>query len=88
MLAGAPLEQRLAAILLVLAGKVGKPWNGATLLDVPLVEPVIRRTLGMIRVKNRPLSAAAERFASLLLLMWTDEARELWCNVVDSHQQL
>ena len=35
MLAGAPLEQRLAAILLVLAGKVGKPWNGATLLDVP-----------------------------------------------------
>ncbi len=36
MLASAPLEQRLAAMLLVLADKVGKPWNGATLLDVPL----------------------------------------------------
>lgn len=60
----------------------------SAVVSVPLVEPVIRRTLGMIRVKNRPLSAAAERFASLLLLMWTDEARELWCNVVDSHQQL
>ncbi|WP_213795040.1 LysR family transcriptional regulator [Klebsiella aerogenes] len=60
----------------------------SAVVSVPLVEPVIRRTLGMIRVKNRPLSAAAERFASLLLLMWTDEASELWCNVVDSHQQL
>ncbi|MBA1007635.1 LysR family transcriptional regulator, partial [Escherichia coli] len=59
-----------------------------TAVSVPLEEPVIRRTLGMIRVKNRPLSAAAERFASLLLLMWTDEASELWCNVVDPHQQV
>ena len=59
----------------------------SAVVSVPLVEPVIRRTLGMIRVKNRPLSAAAERFASLLLLMWTDEASELWCNVVDTNPQ-
>lgn len=59
------------------------PHSGnSTVVSVPLVEPVIRRTLGMIRVKNRPLSAAAERFASLLLLMWTDEAGALWRNVV------
>ena len=61
------------------------PHSGnSTVVSVPLVEPVIRRTLGMIRVKNRPLSAAAERLASLLLLMWTDEAGALWRNVVDS----
>ena len=61
------------------------PHSGnSTVVSVPLVEPVIRRTLGMIRVKNRPLSAAAERLASLLLLMWTDEAGALWRNVVDA----
>lgn len=36
LLAGAPLEQRLAATLLLLAEKVGRPWEGGTLLDVPL----------------------------------------------------
>ncbi|MEN0613276.1 LysR family transcriptional regulator [Klebsiella indica] len=55
-------------------------------VSIPLVEPVIRRTLGMIRAKNRPLSEASERFASLLLLMWTNEAGTLWRNVVDSNQ--
>lgn len=64
------------------------PHNGnSAVVSVPLVEPVIRRTLGMIRVKDRPLSAAAERFASLLLLMWADEAGTLWRNVVDSPAQ-
>lgn len=63
------------------------PHSGSSnVVSVPLVEPVIRRTLGMIRVKNRPLSEAAERFASLLLLMWTNETGALWRNVVDSHQ--
>lgn len=61
------------------------PHSGnSTVVSVPLVEPVIRRTLGMIRVKNRPLSTAAERFASLLLLMWTDESETLWRNAVDT----
>lgn len=36
MLAGAPLAQRLAAAILVLADKVGVPWDGAVLLQVPL----------------------------------------------------
>lgn len=36
LLSGAPLEQRLAATLLLLAAKVGEPWDGATLLQVPL----------------------------------------------------
>jgi len=36
LLAGAPLEQRLAAVLLLLMEKLGRPWEGATLLDVPL----------------------------------------------------
>lgn len=59
--------------------------TNSAVVSIPLVEPVIRRTLGMIRVKDRPLSVAAERFASLLLLMWTDEEGTLWRNVVDSH---
>lgn len=50
--------------------------------SVPLVDPVIRRTLGMIRLKNRTLSTAAERFAALLLPMWTDSSCTLWRNVV------
>lgn len=36
LLSGAPLEQRLAATLLALAEKVGRPWEGITLLHVPL----------------------------------------------------
>ena len=36
LLSGAPLEQRLAATLLLLAAKVGEPWDGATLLQMPL----------------------------------------------------
>ena len=57
------------------------------MVSVPLVEPVIRRTLGMIRVKTGLFPAAAERLASLLLMMWTDEAGTLWRNVVDSTQK-
>ncbi|MEO6988287.1 MAG: Crp/Fnr family transcriptional regulator [Aquihabitans sp.] len=36
LLAGAPLESRLAATLLLLMDKLGRPWEGATLVDVPL----------------------------------------------------
>lgn len=36
LLAGAPLEQRLAAVLLLLADKLGRRWEGAVLIDVPL----------------------------------------------------
>lgn len=36
LLSVAPLDQRLAAVVLSLAEKVGEPWGGATLLQVPL----------------------------------------------------
>lgn len=36
LLAGAPLPQRLAAMLLLLAEKVGREWEGGVLIDVPL----------------------------------------------------
>lgn len=36
LLAGEPLEQRLAAMLLLIADKMGRPWGGGILLDVPL----------------------------------------------------
>lgn len=35
-LSATPLEQRLAATLLLLADKVGEPWKGGVLLQVPL----------------------------------------------------
>ncbi len=36
LLSGASLEQRLAATLLLLAAKAGVPWQGATLIQLPL----------------------------------------------------
>lgn len=36
LLSGASLEQRMAATLLLLAAKVGVPWEGATLIRLPL----------------------------------------------------
>lgn len=49
-----------------------------TLLGIPLVEPVIRRTLGIIRRKDAVLSPPAERFFNLLLKLWTDQSDLLW----------
>lgn len=59
LLAGAPLEQRLAGTLLALADKVGKPWNGATLLDVPLA-----------REELASMAGAATESVSRLLSQW------------------
>lgn len=36
LLAGASLEQRLASTLLLLAAKSGEPWEGGTLVQIPL----------------------------------------------------
>lgn len=58
----------------------------SAITSIPLVDPVIRRTLGMIRLKNRTLSTAAEHFAALLLPMWTGDTRALWRNIVDVQQ--
>lgn len=59
LLAGVPLEQRLAAMLLVLAAKVGRPWNGNTLLDVPLA-----------REDLAAMAGAATESVSRLLSQW------------------
>lgn len=49
-----------------------------TLTGIPLVEPVIRRTLGIIRRKDAVLSPPAERFFSLLLNLWAGDKDNLW----------
>ena len=38
-----------------------------SLVSIPLTEPTVARTLGLIRRKDRPLSVAAQRFADILL---------------------
>jgi DNA-binding transcriptional LysR family regulator len=48
--------------------KLGMPRSGhATLVSVPLVEPSISRTLGLIKRRGRALSAAAQLFYDFLL---------------------
>lgn len=42
----------------------------ATLIQRPLIDPVIRRTLGLVRHRNSHLSPAAERFVDTLLSQW------------------
>lgn len=54
-----------------------------TLIGIPLVEPVIRRTLGVIRRKDAVLSPPAERFFSLLLKLWAEEKDNLWRPISD-----
>lgn len=77
MLAGAPLEQRLAAMLLVLADKVGQPWDGATLLDVPLA-----------REDLAAMAGAATESVSRLLSQWQRDgwidAGRRWIAIVDT----
>ncbi|MTH48306.1 LysR family transcriptional regulator [Intestinirhabdus alba] len=49
-----------------------------TLTGIPLIEPVVRRTLGIIRRKDALLSPIAERFFTLLLNLWADDGNTLW----------
>ncbi len=55
----------------------------SSIIGIPLVEPVIRRTLGIIRHKDAVLSPAAERFFALLINLWTDDKDNLWTNIVE-----
>ena len=55
----------------------------SSIIGIPLVEPVIRRTLGIIRRKDAVLSPAAERFFALLINLWTDDKDNLWTNIVE-----
>lgn len=45
------------------------PDGHPTLISVPLVEPVITRTVGLIRRRGRPLSPAAQQFYDLLFTL-------------------
>ena len=70
-------------------GDFGASWSGnapcaySSIIGIPLVEPVIRRTLGIIRRKDAVLSPAAERFFALLINLWTDDKDNLWTNIVE-----
>ena len=59
-----------------------------TLIGIPLVEPVIRRTLGIIRRKDAILTPPAERFFSLLLNLWSDDKDSLWTSVAECQENL
>lgn len=47
LLANTPLAERLAATLLALAEKVGRPWKGLTLLDLPLTRENLASLTGV-----------------------------------------
>ncbi|WP_058912505.1 LysR family transcriptional regulator [Entomohabitans teleogrylli] len=49
-----------------------------TLISRPLVEPVIRRTLGLIKRRDTFLPLAATRFVDLLLALWVDQKQSPW----------
>ncbi|MFC0225125.1 LysR family transcriptional regulator [Serratia aquatilis] len=48
------------------------------LVSKPLVEPVIRRTLGLVKRRDSPLSPAANSFVELLLTLWNQEEHHPW----------
>ena len=47
-LSAAPVEQRLAATLLLIADKAGSPWQGGTLLQVPLSREDLASMIGAV----------------------------------------
>ena len=59
-----------------------------TLIGIPLIEPVIRRTMGVIRRKDAVLSPPAERFFSLLLNLWADHKDSLWKSVAELQESV
>lgn len=48
------------------------------LVGRPLIEPVIRRTLGLVQRRETPLSPAAEKFRERLLQLWSHENSSPW----------
>lgn len=49
-----------------------------TLVSRPLIEPVVRRTLGLIQRSEASLSPAAERFKEMLLQLWSNDRNSPW----------
>ena len=54
-----------------------------SLVSIPLVEPVIRRSIGLIRRNDVPLSPMAERLVNLFLEMWFERKPEEWATSFD-----
>lgn len=50
------------------------------LVSKPLVEPVVRRTLGLVQRRDPALTPAAERFKELLLQQWSNQQSSPWIN--------
>lgn len=50
------------------------------LVSKPLVEPVVRRTLGLVQRRDPALTPAAERFKALLLQLWSNQPGSPWIN--------
>lgn len=77
LLSGASLEQRLAATLLLLAAKNGKPWDGGTLVQIPLSRDDLAAMTG-----------AATESVSRLLSTWRRagiiETGRRWIAICDS----
>ena len=48
------------------------------LVSRPLVEPVIRRTLGLVQRRETALSPAAEKFREMLLKVWSQDTCSPW----------
>ncbi|QHM73801.1 LysR family transcriptional regulator [Mixta intestinalis] len=48
------------------------------LVSRPLIEPVIRRTLGLVQRRETGLSPAAEKFREMLLQLWFKDANSPW----------
>ena len=53
-------------------------YRHPSLVSIPLVEPVIRRTIGLILRNDAPLSPAADRLVKLLHEIWIDRKGDDW----------
>ena len=48
------------------------------LVSRPLIEPVIRRTLGLVVRRGNSLSPAAEKFREMLMKLWSQDNTSPW----------
>lgn len=57
------------------------------LVSRPLVEPVVRRTLGVVQRRETALSPAAEKFKEMLLQLWSQDAASPWTGIFTSQNR-
>lgn len=75
-LSSAPVEQRLAATLLLIADKTGTPWRGGTLMQVPLSRESLA---SMVGAATETVSRILSRWRSAGLI----ETGRQWIAVTD-----